>query len=181
MAPGDWSFSKQHGLILVRPLPFCVDYCPCIHKTGDRGLPGDKEQSPWFSERQFTGAGRSAEQAAVGKNLRVLLVEDEVALRQLALKVLSNHGYRVTCAENGEEAWQTLQAEEFDLLVTDIQMPKMTGNELVKKVLCSRPELPVLMMSGYNPEGQVPDEVLFLPKPFTPQQLVEKVAALHTP
>lgn len=114
-----------------------------------------------------------------GQNLRVLLAEDEVALRLLALKVLSNHGYRVTCAENGEQAWQALQAQDFDLLVTDIQMPKMTGNELVKKVLISRPGLPVLMMSGYNPEGQVPDEVLFLPKPFTPQQLVEKVAALH--
>lgn len=114
-----------------------------------------------------------------GQNLRVLLVEDEVSLRQLALKVLSNHGYQVTCAENGEQAWETLQDEDFDLLVTDIQMPKMTGNELVKRVLDSRPELPVLMMSGYNPEGQVPDEVLFLPKPFTPQQLVEKVAALH--
>lgn len=114
-----------------------------------------------------------------GQNLRVLLVEDEGSLRQLALKVLSHHGYRVTCAENGEQAWEALQEEEFDLLVTDIQMPKMTGNELVKKVLGARPELPVLMMSGYNPEGQVPDEVLFLSKPFTPQQLVEKVAALH--
>ncbi|MBX3166795.1 MAG: response regulator [Candidatus Eremiobacteraeota bacterium] len=114
-----------------------------------------------------------------GQNLRVLLVEDEVSLRQLALKVLSKHGYRVTCAENGEQAWQTLQGEEFDLLVTDVQMPKMTGNELVKRVLGARPELPVLMMSGYNPEGQVPEEVSFLSKPFTPQQLVEKVAALH--
>ncbi|MFN8611103.1 MAG: response regulator [Vulcanimicrobiota bacterium] len=110
----------------------------------------------------------------------MLLAEDEVALRLLALKVLSNQGYRVTCAENGEQAWEALQAQDFDLLVTDIQMPKMTGNELVKRVLDSRPDLPVLMMSGYNPEGQVPEEVLFLSKPFTPQQLVEKVAALHT-
>ncbi|MBS2040985.1 response regulator [bacterium] len=129
---------------------------------------------------QANGPGsRWTEPGMPGQNLRVLLAEDEVALRLLALKVLSNHGYRVTCAENGEQAWQALQAQDFDLLVTDIQMPKMTGNELVKKVLISRPGLPVLMMSGYNPEGQVPDEVLFLPKPFTPQQLVEKVAALH--
>jgi len=114
-----------------------------------------------------------------GQNLRLLLVEDEVSLRMLALKVLSNRGYRVTCAENGQQAWDALQSEDFDLLVTDIQMPKMTGNELVKKVLDSKPQLPVLMMSGYNPEGGIPDEVAFLSKPFTPQQLVEKVAALH--
>ncbi len=137
-----------------------------MHGTENRVLPGD-------NERRWTQPGMP------GQNLRVLLVEDEVSLRQLALKVLSNHGYRVTCAENGEQAWETLQGEDFDLLVNDIQMPKMTGNELVKRVLGSKPELPVLMVSGYNPEGQVPGEVLFLPKPFTPQQLVEKVAALH--
>ena len=133
----------------------------------------------WFPEKPVVEAPRRAQPAELGQNLRVLLVEDEVALRLLALKVLSNHGYRVTCAENGEQAWEVLQTQEFDLLVTDIQMPRMTGNELVRKVLGSMPELPVLMMSGYNPEGQVPEEVLFLSKPFTPQQLVEKVAALH--
>jgi len=133
----------------------------------------------WFPEKPVVEAPRRTQPAVLGQNLRVLLVEDEVALRLLALKVLSNHGYRVTCAENGEQAWEVLQAQEFDLLVTDIQMPRMTGNELVRKVLGSMPELPVLMMSGYNPEGQVPEEVLFLSKPFTPQQLVEKVAALH--
>lgn len=133
----------------------------------------------WFPEKPVADAQRRTQPAVVGQNLRVLLVEDEVALRQLAHKVLSNHGYRVTCAENGEHAWEVLQAQEFDLLVTDIQMPRMTGNELVRKVLGSMPELPVLMMSGYNPEGQVPEEVLFLPKPFSPQQLVEKVSALH--
>ena len=114
-----------------------------------------------------------------GQNLRLLLVEDEASLRMLAVKVLSNRGYQVTSAENGQQAWEALQSEDFDLLVTDVQMPKMTGNELVKKVLESKPQLPVLMMSGYNPEGQVPNTVLFLSKPFTPHQLVEKVAALH--
>lgn len=143
--------------------------------TGDTGLAGDNS---WYSAPSDPALRRKAA-SMQGQNLRVLLVEDEVALRQLAVKVLSNHGYRVTCAENGEQAWEALQGEEFDLLVTDIQMPKMTGNELVKKVLNTRPDLPVLMMSGYNPEGQVPEEVLFLSKPFTPQQLVEKVAELH--
>lgn len=150
-----------------------------MHLTGDPGLARDNGPSPWFSEREPPERPGLKRPGLVGQNLRVLLVEDEVSLRQLALKVLSHHGYRVTCAENGEQAWETLQGEDFDLLVTDIQMPKMTGNELVKKVLGSKPELPVLMMSGYNPEGQVPEEVLFLSKPFTPQQLVEKVAALH--
>ncbi len=142
-------------------------------------MAGDSEQIPWYSESPPSPRSRWKEPGMQGQNLRVLLVEDEVALRHLALKVLSNHGYQVTCAENGEQAWEALQGGEFDLLVTDIQMPKMTGNELVKRVLGARPKLPVLMMSGYNPDGQVPEEVLFLSKPFTPQQLVEKVAALH--
>ncbi len=133
----------------------------------------------WFPEQPLVDAPRPTQTPKLGQNLRILLVEDEVSLRLLALKVLSNQGYQVTCAENGEQAWEVLQDQEFDLLVTDIQMPRMTGNELVRKVLASKPALPVLMMSGYNPEGQVPEEVLFLSKPFTPQQLVEKVAALH--
>ena len=130
-------------------------------------------------DKHRSGGGFPEPPSSPGPRLRVLLVEDEVSLRMLAVKVLSNHGYRVTCAENGLQAWEALQSEDFDLLVTDIQMPKMTGNELVKKVLESKPQLPVLMMSGYNPAGQIPAEVSFLPKPFTPQQLVEKVAALH--
>lgn len=112
-------------------------------------------------------------------NLHVLLVEDEEPLRWLATKILTDNGYRVTSAENGRQAWDLLQQRDFDLLVTDIQMPEMTGNELVERILSQNRQLPILMLSGYNPQGNVPDQAGFLAKPFTARQLLDGVAALH--
>lgn len=111
----------------------------------------------------------------------VLLVEDEEPLRWLARKILTDDGYQVTSVENGRQAWELLQTQEFDLLVTDIQMPEMTGNELVERVLRQNRRLPILMLSGYNPQGSVPEEAGFLAKPFTARQLLDEVAALHHP
>jgi CheY-like chemotaxis protein len=68
--------------------------------------------------------------------LRVLYVEDEPMLRHLVVLVLAQHGHRVAVAEDGLQAWKTISAasEPFDVIITDNQMPHMSGVELVEKL-----------------------------------------------
>jgi signal transduction histidine kinase/CheY-like chemotaxis protein len=83
---------------------------------------------------------------------RVMVVDDELSLRELISKVLSQAGYQVTTFTNGSEAWQTLEQspKAWDLLVTDQTMPEMTGDQLVVKALALRPDLPIILCSGYS-------------------------------
>jgi CheY-like chemotaxis protein len=122
----------------------------------------------------------NTEQANIGGNETILLVEDEAAVRQLARTILLLHGYRVREASSGTEAlsvWEQ-HADEIDLLLTDVIMPEgMTGRELAQKLKLERPKLNVVYTSGYDPdkigmEAELGDEVSFLPKPYSPQKLL---------
>jgi two-component system cell cycle sensor histidine kinase/response regulator CckA len=108
----------------------------------------------------------------------VLLVEDEPMVRTVAERALARHGYTVITAENGEEALEILgQGEEFVLLISDVVMPGMDGPTMVAEARKSRPDLPILFMSGYAEEQLRKsidlDHVAFLPKPFSVQELAE--------
>ncbi|MDP3920539.1 MAG: response regulator [Candidatus Omnitrophota bacterium] len=113
----------------------------------------------------------------------VLLVEDEDAVRKLAVKILSQQGYRVLEAENGERALRLCQgASKIDLVVTDVVMPRMGGRELIDKLKAEkvRTKKKVLFMSGYADDLDLSDysrhmHVGFLQKPFTPASLAHKV------
>lgn len=118
--------------------------------------------------------------------MKILLVEDAAAMRQLIQHMLDTMGYTdVVEAEDGEDAWEKLQAEKIDLLMTDKQMPGMDGLELVHKVrqMPQYERLPILMFSGYNDVEEVRVAVksgidTYLAKPFTPEQLAEKLNGL---
>ncbi len=111
----------------------------------------------------------------------VLLVEDEDAVRLFGSRALRNKGYRVLEANCGEDALEVLKAEEqIDVLVTDVVMPGMDGATLARLVRMERPEIRVIMVSGYAEDvalGDVSGEdgVHFLPKPFTLKQLAGKL------
>ncbi len=111
---------------------------------------------------------------------RILLVEDEDAVRSFSMRALQNKGYEVFEANSGEDALEKIERDnlEFDLLVTDVIMPDMDGIELSQKVLEKFPDMTVIYMSGYT-EDRVKDDLgdnfYFLPKPFTLKQLAEKV------
>jgi PAS domain S-box-containing protein len=87
-----------------------------------------------------------------GGKERILFVDDEPALVDMAKQVLERMGYRVTCRTSSIEALALFQAapDDFDLVITDITMPKMTGEELARKILRLRKNLPVIICTGFS-------------------------------
>lgn len=113
---------------------------------------------------------------------RVLVVEDETVLRALAAKVLRRNGFEVIEAEDGLDALQKAAAVDYDIdiLVTDVVMPKIGGEQLAASLLERRPTLPIVFMSGYAEEviarqGLLITNSVFLEKPFPPHLLVRAV------
>jgi PAS domain S-box-containing protein len=112
----------------------------------------------------------------------VLLVEDEPGVRRLVNETLRLHGYTVLEARHGIEALLTgaKHMGPIHLLLTDVVMPQMSGPEVAEKLVGLRPDVKVLYMSGYPDHpvfsvGGVDTERCFLPKPFTPSALAQKV------
>jgi DNA-binding response OmpR family regulator len=85
---------------------------------------------------------------------RILVVDDEPLIRHLNTQVLIDSGYHVDAAEDGAVAWDTLQVTRYDLLVTDNDMPAMSGVELIKKLHAARVALPVIMATGSSPKEE---------------------------
>ena len=123
----------------------------------------------------------AVEQLAPGSDL-VLLVEDEEGVRRVSRRALELHGYRVLEASNGEDALALAAAHPIRLMISDVMMPGMLGPALAKQVHRLLPGLPVLFMSGHTDqvvrEGLLDPSVPFLPKPFTPSQLVASARQL---
>lgn len=111
---------------------------------------------------------------------RILVVDDDVAFRMLSAEVLVGSGYQVDTAEDGIAAWATLHANGYDLLITDNNIRKVSGVELVKEMRCARMTLPVILASGELPLEELDrnpwlQPVATLAKPFTGGQLLETV------
>jgi len=81
-------------------------------------------------------------------------VEDDGIIRHLNAEVLIHSGYHVDAAEDGAVAWDALQLNRYDLMVTDNDMPKVSGVELLKKLHAVRMALPVIMATGTLPEEE---------------------------
>jgi DNA-binding response OmpR family regulator len=96
-----------------------------------------------------------APDSAATQRQRILVVDDERMIRQLNTEVLSCSGYQVDAAEDGAVAWDALQLNNYDLLITDHDMPKVTGVELLKKLHAARMALPVIMATGTPPEEEL--------------------------
>jgi two-component system cell cycle sensor histidine kinase/response regulator CckA len=117
----------------------------------------------------------------VARPANVLLVEDEDAVRVFAARALKSKGYNVFEARTGEQALDLLRDQaEMDLMITDMMMPGMDGGTLARLTRVERPEIKILLISGYSEEvarGEITDtdNFHFLPKPFSLGQLVAKV------
>ena len=111
---------------------------------------------------------------------RILLVEDEDAVRTFSTRALTNKGYEVETAESGEAGWIKFKdlKKPIDLLITDVIMPGIDGPTLAKQIRAEMPSLKIIFVSGYTEEklkDQMGDGIHFLPKPFTLKQLAAKV------
>jgi CheY-like chemotaxis protein len=119
---------------------------------------------------------------AVHGDETVLVVEDQEAVRRLTKTILEEHGYRVLEAASGAEAHAVAKehAGEIDLLLTDVVMPGMDGRTLSGQLRDLRPNLRVILMSGYAGdltahEGAPASGLAYIQKPFVPEELATKV------
>ncbi len=132
----------------------------------------DKIMSPCEETAGDKGAHVSAKSAPQ----RILVVDDELSLRQVYCKLLIRSGYSVDTAKDGAEGWKMLQAASFDLLITDNNMPKVTGVELVRMLRAAHMFLPVILASGALPENLVGLQLAgTLSKPFSRDELLQSV------
>ena len=111
---------------------------------------------------------------------RILVAEDDQNIRYLNTETLAGSGYKVDAAADGADAWEILQLNHYDLLVTDDNMPKMSGIELITKLRAARIVLQVILVSGTLPAEQLQRhpwlqiEAMLL-KPYTSNELLATV------
>lgn len=114
---------------------------------------------------------------------RILVVEDEAGIRRLNVEIFKNAGYHAESAENGAVAWEMLQLHSYDLLVTDNNMPKMTGLELLQKLHRAHIALPVIMATGILPKEEATRHPrlqihAMLLKPYSIEELLATVKSI---
>lgn len=137
---------------------------------------------PRVTEIAAEGAPRPAAVPRPLETRTVLVVEDETAIRSLTRRILERDGFHVLDAPNGREAEKVVSGnpEKIDVLLTDLVMPDMGGTELATRLLAKRPDLRVVLMSGYTDDAVVRNGLAesgraFLQKPFTPASLLQKI------
>lgn len=113
--------------------------------------------------------------------LRILYVEDNSLLSEVTSELLAQDSREIVCAASAEEALQRFATERFDLLITDVSLPRMSGLELARAVRERRPDLPVIVASGYALESardRLGGRVHVVTKPFTGSQIDTLIADL---
>ena len=130
-------------------------------------------------EAAWVGPDLRAEGVEV-RDKRILLVEDQDLVRAALRMMLELDGHHVTEATNGAEALNSFTIGEFDLIITDFEMPKMRGNELAASIKRLAPSQPILMITASDKaRGEVENPVdAFLNKPLTVSDLRGAVGKL---
>src|SRR5258705_8211000 len=105
----------------------------------------------------------------------VLVVDDEASIRHVLSLVLSEHGYEVRTVADGEEALRELAARPYDVVISDVRMPKVDGMKLLATALEKWPDLTFLVMSAYGSQDQALAAVQagaydYVQKPFKPEE-----------
>jgi CheY-like chemotaxis protein len=137
---------------------------------------------PRTADATIGSADASEATEALSGTERVLVLEDDEAVRQLTDRVLSLRGYTVHAARTVEEALAIFSShrDEIDLLIVDAVLPRMSGREFIERVRVMRPDVRALLMSGYAEDPSRagttwPADVPRLAKPFTPDEIARKV------
>lgn len=111
---------------------------------------------------------------------RILVVDDDSDLRRLYADALAHPGCLVDAAQDGAAGWEALQANHYNLLITEHSLPRLTGVELVRKLRAAHMALPVVLAAGRLPTHELARNpslqlAATLPKPFYISQLLETV------
>jgi len=146
-------------------------YLPLIDENAQTDLKGEKDKTRFFGHET------------------ILLVEDEPGVREVTRTTLTDFGYTITTASNGEEALRLYNhnSAQIDLLLTDVIMPLMGGRELAERLKADHPNLKVIFFSGYTDNsivhhGVLEEGVSFIQKPFAMDDLALKIReVLDTP
>ena len=115
--------------------------------------------------------------------MRILVVDDEPAVRNLTVEILRRSGYEPHGVATARHALDLLERESFDLVVSDVVMPEMTGVELLYELRHRRPDLPVILMTGGSEEPERTTKAVelgaasLLYKPFSHDELTRVVAS----
>ncbi len=125
--------------------------------------------------------GSDTEELPLG-NEKILLIEDEKNIQDFVKSILEDQGYHIICGSNGLEGLEIAEniKYDFDLLIADVRMPKISGPEMAKKLISNNPNLKILFVSGHD-NDELSDEELkdlnyyFLQKPFNIASLAKKV------
>jgi len=136
-----------------------------------------------MKDNKISPAGEPAgapRQRPTNSTRRILVVDDDSDTRQLSVDVLAGSGYDVEAVKDGAAGWEALQANSYDLTITDNKMPRMTGIEMIEKLRSARMAFPVIMATGHLPTHEFarkpwlkPD--VTLQRPFSNDDLLEAV------
>jgi signal transduction histidine kinase/CheY-like chemotaxis protein len=140
-------------------------------------LPVLDRVEPPVENREFSGSLRGTE--------RILFVDDEAALIEIAEEALEELGYRVTASKNPSEALEIFRSDSsaFDILITDMTMPRLTGIQLAVEVRSIRPDIPVILCTGYRQVAKPEDLEAagigrIVPKPASSKDLARAIRSL---
>jgi len=113
---------------------------------------------------------------------KILVVDDETGIRYLLSDVLSNNGFEVSIAKDGQDSLEQMEANSFDLVITDIQMPRLDGIEMLKRMKKSGRKEKVIIMTGNISDRRlkgkdIPRIITRLEKPFRMDNFLNTVTA----
>jgi CheY-like chemotaxis protein len=114
------------------------------------------------------------------KKKRILIVDDEKAVRILLAEALKPYGYNIDVVENGIEAISHINRKAYDLIITDYIMPKMDGLELTRRIRSKYPSIPILIITGSGPVSDLlkSGAAACIKKPFNILELLNMVKAI---
>ncbi len=111
----------------------------------------------------------------------ILVIDDEKSVLQLIHQALTSFGHKVETAANGREGIEKFDGGSFDIVITDIRMPEVDGNGVVKHIRSSnRQSIPVIAISGTPWQSEVKNFDMILPKPFPLKKLVDSIRTFGT-
>ena len=112
---------------------------------------------------------------------RILVIDDETIVHESCNRILTEEGYSIDSAYTGQEGFSKIEEGSYDLVITDMKMPGISGMEALKKIKDDNPDIGIIMVTGYSTAETAVEAMKlgafdYLPKPFTPDELITVVS-----